>query len=402
MRVVLVLISMLLCLPLGLAAQAITSSSEPGSTDGSKPVHLVGLDVRPGYVFPTHSFFRGDNASGKPVNPAMSAHLRYAFRFASGSRWGQLYPHAYQGIGVGYNTFGNRAELGNPVSVYVFQGSRLARLARNLTLNYEWNFGASFGWKKYDEEANHYNDIVGSRINAFLNVGFFVNWQLAPQWGLTAGVDLSHYSNGNTNYPNAGVNTVTARVGVVRSFGGQVEAEDVLAAGRLIEGSRFSYDLVLYGSTRKRGIMWSADDGDLIPGSFGVAGLNFNPMYRVNKYFRAGVSLDAQYDESANLKDHLVEGTGGEDIKFYRPPFREQFAVGLSLRAELTMPVFSVNLGVGRNVFYKGKDIGKLYQILALKAFVTRRLFLHVGYQLSNFHDPNNLMLGLGYRFGGS
>ena len=122
----------------------------------------------------------------------------------------------------------------------------------------------------------------------------------------------------------------------------------------------------------------------------------------MNKYFRAGVSLDAQYDESANLKDHLVEGTGGEDIKFYRPPFREQFAVGLSLRAELTMPVFSVNLGVGRNVFYKGKDIGKLYQILALKAFVTRRLFLHVGYQLSNFHDPNNLMLGLGYRFGGS
>ena len=260
MRVVLVLISMLLCLPLGLAAQAITSSSEPGSTDDSKPVHLVGLDVRPGYVFPTHSFFRGDNASGKPVNPAMSAHLRYAFRFASGSRWGQLYPHAYQGIGVGYNTFGNRAELGNPVSVYVFQGSRLARLARNLTLNYEWNFGASFGWKKYDEEANHYNDIVGSRINAFLNVGFFVNWQLAKEWSMVAGVDLSHYSNGNTNYPNAGVNTVTARVGVVRSFGGQVEAEDVLAAGRRIEGSRFSYDLVLYGSTRKRGIMWSADD----------------------------------------------------------------------------------------------------------------------------------------------
>ena len=58
---------------------------------------------------------------------------------------GQLYPYAYQGIGVGYNTFGNVSELGNPVSVYVFQGSRLARLARNLTLNYEWNFGASFG-----------------------------------------------------------------------------------------------------------------------------------------------------------------------------------------------------------------------------------------------------------------
>ena len=401
MRLIFVLISMLCCLPFGSAAQSITSTSEPDSMKGDKPVHMVGLDVRPGYVFPTHGFFRGENEAGEPVNPAMSAHLRYAFRFAPSSRWGQLYPYAYQGIGVGYNTFGNRRELGNPVSVYVFQGSRLARLARNLTLNYEWNFGASFGWKKYDEETNYYNDIVGSRINAFLNVGFFVNWQLAREWSVVAGVDLSHYSNGNTNYPNAGVNTIAARVGVVRSFGGGVEAEDAPASGRQIEGSRFSYDLVLYGSTRKRGIMWSADDGDLIPGSFGVAGLNFNPMYRVNKYFRAGVSLDAQYDESANLKDHVVEGTSGDDIKFYRPPFREQFAVGLSVRAELNMPIFSVNLGVGHNVLYKGEDTSKLYQILALKAFVTRRLFLHVGYQLSNFKDPNNLMLGLGYRFGG-
>ena len=65
------------------------------------------------------------------------------------------------------------------------------------------------------------------------------------------------------------------------------------------------------------------------------------------------------------------------------------------------MPIFSVNLGVGHNVLYKGEDTSKLYQILALKAFVSRRLFLHVGYQLSNFKDPNNLMLGLGYRFGG-
>lgn len=27
-------------------------------------------------------------------------------------------------------------------------------------------------------------------------------------------------------------------------------------------------------------------------------------------------------------------------------------------------------------------------------------LFLHVGYQLHDFKDPNNLMLGLGWRFG--
>lgn len=63
------------------------------------------------------------------------------------------------------------------------------------------------------------------------------------------------------------------------------------------------------------------------------------------------------------------------------------------------MPIFSVNIGIGHNVFYKGKDTKGFYQILALKTFLTRNLFLHTGYQLSKFKDPNNLMLGLGWRF---
>lgn len=391
-----------LCLPFAgvVRAQSLQQSSD---TLRHRPLHSIGFDLRPSYVFPTSSFFRGNNAVGEPINTALSAHLKYAFRFSPDSRLGRLYPYAYQGIGVAYNTFFNSSEVGTPVAVYVFQGSRIAQLAPKLTLDYEWNFGASFGWKRYNLETNSYNDVVGSRINAYINAGFFLNWQIAPQWNLTAGIDLTHYSNGNTNYPNSGVNTVGARIGVVRTFGGSTAEHTPASAGREEEASsvadRISYDVVLYGSTRRRGLF--LDNGaELIPGSFAVVGLNFNPMYRVNKYFRAGASLDAQYDESANLKAHHVEGTSGGDLKFYRPPFREQFAVGLSLRAELTMPIFSVNVGFGRNLIQRGEDTRGFYQILALKAFVTPRLFLHVGYQLHDFKDPNNLMLGLGWRFG--
>lgn len=392
-----------LCLPLAggvVRAQSLRQSSD---TLRHRPSHSIGFDLRPSYVFPTRSFFTGDNAAGKPINTALSAHLKYAFRFSPDSRLGRLYPYAYQGIGMAYNTFFNSSEVGTPVAVYAFQGSRIAKLAPGLTLDYEWNFGASFGWKRYNPETNYYNDVVGSRINAYINAGFFLNWQVAPQWSLTAGVDLTHYSNGNTNYPNSGVNTVGARIGLVRTFGDSAAEPATASVGKEEEPSslagRISYDVVLYGSTRRRGIL--LDNGPLlVPGSFGVAGLNFNPMYRVNRYFRAGVSVDAQYDESANLKDYHVEGTSGGDIKFYRPPFREQFAVGLSLRAELNMPIFSVNVGFGRNLIQQGEDTRGFYQILALKTFVTPRLFLHVGYQLHDFKDPNNLMLGLGWRFG--
>ena len=389
------LLLLLLCLPVGLAAQ---DSVRPDSLSKGRPVHSIGLEAHPGYVFPTRSFFKGDNAAGKAIRTTVAAHLKDACCFAPDTRLGRLYPHAYQGVGLAYNSFFNKAEVGTPVMLYVFQGAPIIRLANRLSIDYEWNFGAAFGWEKYDPVDNPYNVVVGSRINAYLNLGFFLNWQPTPDWRLTAGIDLAHYSNGNTNYPNSGVNTIGARIGVTRSWGETARREPVCEKTPILK-KRFCYDLILYGSTRKRGLIFP-DHGELIPGRFAVAGLNFNPMYVVNKYFRAGLSLDAQYDESANLMEYLAEGTEGDEMRFYRPPFREQFAVGLSLRAELNMPIFSVNVGIGRNVICKGTDTEVFYQILALKAFITRRLFLHVGYQLSDFKNPNNLMLGLGWRFG--
>lgn len=64
------------------------------------------------------------------------------------------------------------------------------------------------------------------------------------------------------------------------------------------------------------------------------------------------------------------------------------------------MPIFSINIGFGRNVIYKGKELKGFYQTLALKSDIYKNLFIHIGYKLHDFHDPNNLMLGLGWRFG--
>ena len=64
------------------------------------------------------------------------------------------------------------------------------------------------------------------------------------------------------------------------------------------------------------------------------------------------------------------------------------------------MPIFTVGIGLGRNILYKG-ELGVFYQMATLKTDVGRHAFLQVGYRLDSFHDPSNLMLGLGWRFGG-
>lgn len=373
----------------------------PDSTS-RKLIHMIGIDLRPGHVFPTHDFFKGNNNAQQKINSTLSGHLKYGFKFSPDTRLGNIYPHAIQGIGIGYNTFYNSSELGNPLNVYIFQTSRIANITRNLSFDYEWNFGSSFGWKKYDEEKNPLNMVVGSNANAYINLSFLLNWQISSYTNLRGGVSVTHYSNGNTSYPNSGVNTIGASLGVTRLLGNYDKSTYLSRPSRShLFNSYINYDLIVYGATRKKGIFPENSNPMLVPGSFAVVGLNFNPLYNFSKYFRAGASLDIQYDESANIGKHIAYDYIPEPdkLKFYRPSFREQFSAGLSLRAEIVMPIFSINMGVGKNFLCKGEDTNSFYQTFVLKTNITDKLFLHTGYQLYRFKDPNNLMLGLGFRF---
>ena len=213
----------------------------------------------------------------------------------------------------------------------------------------------------------------------------------------SVGLDGTHYSNGNTTYPNPGVNSVGLSVGlawIINPEGVSREAtpEEIRRADR----RRWFYDIMAYGAWRRR-VVRVDDQEQLCPGRFGVAGLQFSPLLALNRYVAVGPALDLQWDESAGLAPYHVEGTWDENIKFRRPPFGKQLSAGVSAHAELTMPIFAVNVGLGCELLNPKGD-KRFYQSLALKTFVTRRFFINVGYRLGNFKDPQNLMLGAGVR----
>lgn len=364
-------------------------------------IHRIGFDLRPAYLVPTNRFLRGENEKGKPINQAFSAHLKYAFQFHPDSYEGRMFPGTYQGIGISYNTFGEPHQLGNPVAVYLFQGSPIVRFSPKLSLNYEWNFGIACGWKPYDYDTNPYNRVIGSKVNAYLNTNFYLDYQFAREWKLAAGIDFTHYSNGNTSFPNAGVNTIGARIGIIRTFtpGSVYEAPHTLSPLPAFQ-RHFSYDLIFFGSWRRKGIILE-DRGIASPEKYPVLGFNFAPMYNFHPRFRGGISLDGIYDSSASayVKEDGTNENGEPNLIVLSPPRRYQYALGLSARAELVMPYFSVNIGIGANALYRSHDFKGCYQVLALKFSVTRNTFLHIGYNLQNFQNPNYLMLGIGYRF---
>ena len=367
-----------------------------------KFVHGLRVEGRPEYIFPTSSFLKGENAEGRIIRGAFSTHVKYLFRYCPGSIDERIYGDVYQGVGLGFYNFGESRQLGNPVAFYLFQGARISSLAPWLSLYYEWNFGLSAGWKPYDSYYNSYNTMIGSKVNAYINANFYLRWRLSPRVSLLSGLTVSHFSNGNTKIPNAGLNTIGGNIGLECNF---YRKDDLKALERRVALAvqpfrrHFTYDVVFFGSWHDR-LVKTSDGFSPSPEAYPVFGFNFTPMYNLNYKFRLGVSLDGTFDGGANLytEGDVYGKVDKSDI--VRPPLGDQFALGLSGRVEYVMPFFVVGVGIGANVIGKN-DLNMFYQLLTLKIALSRAVFLHVGYRLQNFNEPNFLMLGIGFRFNG-
>ena len=330
------------------------------------------------------------------MNHSFVARLKYAFAPPEGSEQALIYKGVYQGAGLAFHSF--NPQLGNPVSLYLFQGATVKTLSQRLSLNYEWDFGLTYGWKTYDRDTNPENRVIGSKLTAYIDLGFYLRWMLSRNWDLNIGASVSHYSNGNTAIPNAGLNAVGAKASVAYYINRE---EKHHASGELpVFDRHWGWDLTLYGAWKRRGMDTNTGTYAL-PGVYGVAGFTLNPLYHVNHWLNVGASLDGSYDSSANMEvktttvgDQEQEPTKDDVIL---SPWYQRVALGLSARAEFVMPYFTINFGIGHNfVNAHTEDMKGFYEILALKIKLMRQAYLHIGYSLYDFYYPNNLMLGIG------
>ena len=379
-----------------MAAVAFSVAAHAISED-SATIHRIEVEVVPGRLLHTNDFLKGFNTEVRTMNHSFVARLKYAFAPPEGSEQALIYKGVYQGAGLAFHNF--NPQLGNPVSLYLFQGATVKTLSQRLSLNYEWDFGLTYGWKTYDRDTNPENRVIGSKLTAYIDLGFYLRWMLSRNWDLNIGASVTHYSNGNTAIPNAGLNAVGAKASVAYYINRE---EKHHASGELPAFDRhWGWDLTLYGAWKRRGMDTNTGTYAL-PGVYGVAGFTLNPLYHVNHWLNVGASLDGSYDSSANMEvktttvgDQEQEPTKDDVIL---SPWYQRVALGLSARAEFVMPYFTINFGIGHNfVNAHTEDMKGFYEILALKIKLMRQAYLHIGYSLYDFYYPNNLMLGIGF-----
>lgn len=366
--------------------------------------HSLSLDAAPGWTLPTSPYFRGDNPAGHRFEAMLQGSLRWQAAFAEGSRAAALWPGLYMGAGIKAVTFMKPSLIGSPAGIYVFQGAELARFSPRLSLGYEWQFGATAPWQVMSR--SHPRQMVnGSPVCAMLGASLLLRYKLDDDWSLIGGLDLAHYSNGNTRWPNAGTNTAALRIGVTKRLGSSAHMPDpcdTSVVSGLTARERWSLDLTAYGAWRKKCYHDSDKQPYPYPGRFGVAGLDIAPMYQLSRRFRVGPSLDLVYDESAVPKSHIIgDANSGTQPWFIRPPMVKQSAIGLAVSAEYQMPVFALNMSLGYNVLAGCHELRYFYQTLTLRTYITGRMWLNVGYSLRSFAHPRHLMLGIGLRLGG-
>jgi hypothetical protein len=332
------------------------------------------INLRPSYVVPTHGFYNGWNTSGKPLRTAFSGDIQYTF-----SSQGHF---AYQGAGIGVHSFFAHDLLGTPVSIYLLQGAPLLQVCEGLRLGYEWNFGLSAGWKNN-------GTVTVSALNAYINVAALFDLRISDYWSLMFGPGYTHFSNGDTKFPNGGANTLNFRIGAKYNLQGNNDegVERIFAPEphKKAFKDNISYDLTALGGWRADRFI--DDERNLVidNSAYTLIGLQFNPSYHFNEYLSLGPSLDLVYDASANRN--------------FNKGFLSHCAVGVSARGEISMPIFSVNVGGGYNVLQSGPDLKGFYGIFSLKAFLTEKLYLNVTYRLGQTSYAHNMMFGIGWRF---
>jgi hypothetical protein len=147
--------------------------------------------------------------------------VRLGFRTFGSEDWQQVHHYPKYGVGVHYaDQIKNRKDtvIGNPVSVFGFFNAPITRFGR-FSLNTNISAGLSYTSVIFDPVENPLNDLVASHINLYFDCNLNLGVELAERWDLTLGYGVTHYSNGNIQEPQKGLNNWGWNLGASYLFG---------------------------------------------------------------------------------------------------------------------------------------------------------------------------------------
>lgn len=322
-----------------------------------------------------------------------------------GNRWKDIvYGMPYYGIGVGFYDF-NSKQTGHPISAYLVQGGTLKAFSEKSILEYEWNFGSSFNWKTYDPVTNPNNKVIGAKANIYFAANLFYIHILSNDLDLNTGVTFNHVSNGATHMPNAGVNTISAFVGLTYHFNREriKNMYNPFLRAPVYDNSRLISDYSAYATVRQRNfpVKKTGLSSKYVDQNFLVAGFSYALLHMPDYEYRYGGGIDFVYDESAGytIKKIGERPDGSEITESHFGKTCGRFGLGFSARGDVVMPKYSVSGQIGYEVIKGKKQDSPFYQIFSVKVPLYKGVYTSFLLRIQEFSKAQYMFLGMGYMF---
>ncbi len=160
-----------------------------------------------GFIFPHHEVIYS-----KVNSPIHSLELTYSKQLAKDSIWDHLYKNPEFGINLFYTSLGNNNVFGKEISLFPSLTFNLMKTEK-IDFYSRFGLGISYNTETFDPKNNLENYAVSKPINIHFDFLLGVNYKLTPNFELKGGIKIGHFSNGNTSFPNMGMNYISSYLG---------------------------------------------------------------------------------------------------------------------------------------------------------------------------------------------
>ncbi len=237
---------------------------------------------------PGKLFKHSDKMLFNPNGLSQFAEFNIQYQTKGEKAWQQFYKCPKLGLGFRYLHFGSPSQiLGSGYSVSPFIDFSLKEF-NNSSLRFKISCGLAYLEKTYHLKNNPLNTAIGSHWNNLTSFQLVYEWRIHNSNLLSAGICLSHLSNGAFKAPNLGYNFISAALGY--SFQLKAFAKDSKSVADLdvkpSKGSAYSLE-TQYGISLKEGII-PGGPKFLIQWYFFDIGYQYNPF----KSFRIAAEIE--------------------------------------------------------------------------------------------------------------
>ena len=401
--------AIIISLVFALSSSAQTSSSEQ-TVNGKFPFSIKAYAFRGMYL---DSGSHWDKFGG-----AYPAGVNLGFELPSQQQrpWQQYLGNATLGVGLTWTDFGHKM-LGNSIAAYPY-----LLLDAIDTKHFQMRFKVAGGlgvvtehwYTQEDQNPDHYyeptvNTVFGCYLNVYLSAGIQLNVPITKNIALGTDFSYFHMSNGRTNMPNIGMNSLYGSVGITTTFNTEYKKKPIR-----FPSLPYGWAINITGAA---GAQKAAIEDDR---RFLISTLHVGGVYHVNNWYAVGAGLDVFYnggitkntDRNLYCDGDFAEDTNEDDINDFffdcsvcgsekgkDYGFKEKTRAGIALNNEFKFGAVTaiVDWGVyfynpSRNIYY---DYHRDHQLTEMPK---RPLFYNSPYGAGSEEAFHYIRFGLKYR----